>query len=127
MTKFFRDVTLPVVREESRRNRAEVPPMRLRHALANGGRWLNDEDRRRLNTWTDARPILHTVCNFRAQLALLTEQRDVGAGALGLSQWVRAARDTNIKSLRTFAAALAVDAIADLLEPARTSDWLGTR
>ena len=124
MTKFFRDVTLPVVRDESRRNSADVPPMRLRHALANGGRWLNDDDRRRLNTWIDARPMLHTVCNFRAQLALLMEQRDVGAGAQGLSQWVRAARDTNINSLRTFAAALAVDAIADLLEPTRTSDWL---
>lgn len=113
MTKFFRDVTLSVVRDESRQSRAELPSVRLRHALANGGRWLNDDDRHRLNTWTDARPNLHTVCGFREQLALLMEQRDISAGMQGLSQWVRAARDSDIPSLRTFAAALAKEAMAD--------------
>jgi len=114
MTKFFRDVTLPVMRDESRRSRAELPPLRLRHALANGGRWLSDEDRRRLNTWTDARPSLYTVCNFREQLASLMEQRDIGAGTQGLSQWVRAAHSTEIHSLRTFAASLAKETVADI-------------
>ncbi len=114
MTKFFRDVMLPVVREESRRSRADAPSMRLRHALANGGRWLNDDDRWRLNAWTDARQSLRIVCNFRTQLALLVEQRDLGDGTQALSQWVRAARDSGIKSLEVFASALAADAIADL-------------
>ena len=113
MTKFFRDVTLSVVRDESRQSRASCHPCAFATRLANGGRWLNDDDRHRLNTWTDARPNLHTVCGFREQLALLMEQRDISAGMQGLSQWVRAARDSDIPSLRIFAAALAKEAMAD--------------
>jgi stearoyl-CoA desaturase (delta-9 desaturase) len=84
----------------------------LRRALANGGRWLDDDERRRLNAWIDTRPCLRTLCHFRAQLALLMEQRDIEAGARGLSQWVQAATDSDIVSLRTFAEALAGDASA---------------
>jgi len=112
MTKFFRNVLLPAVRDESRRNRDKVPPLRLRNALADGGRWLSVDDRLRLNAWIDARPRLRTLCNFRAQLTLLMEQRDVDAEAKGLSQWVKAAQDTDIGSLRTFALALASDSLA---------------
>lgn len=114
MTKFFRDVMLPVVREESRRSRrADVPSARLRNALANGGRWLSDDDRGRLNTWIDARPDVHILCEFRTQLALLMERRDIGNSTQALSQWIRAARDSDIHSLQVFAAALAVDAMGD--------------
>ncbi|MGA8277497.1 MAG: fatty acid desaturase [Rhodanobacteraceae bacterium] len=112
MTGFFRDVMLPAVRDELCRSRAGVPPMRLRRALANGGCWLNDDDRGRLNAWIDARPCLRTLCHFRAQLALLMEQRDIDAEKRGLSQWLHAARDSDIGSLRTFAAALAGDTFA---------------
>jgi len=113
MTKFFRDVILSVVRDESSGRRVELPPVRFRHALANGGRWLNEADLRRLHTWTDARPNLHTVCRFREQLAVLMEQRDIRTGIQGLSQWIRAARDSDIPSLRAFAAALAKEAITE--------------
>lgn len=113
MTKFFRDVMLPVVREESRQSRAHVPPLRLRNALANGGRWLNDDDRGRLDAWTNQRPSLRIVCNFRTQLALLMEQRDSGETTLALSQWVRAARDSGINSLVVFATALTTETTAD--------------
>ncbi|MGA9828883.1 MAG: fatty acid desaturase [Rhodanobacteraceae bacterium] len=112
MTGFFRTVMLPAVRDELCRSRAGVPPMRLRRALANGGCWLNDDDRGRLNAWIDARPCLRTLCHFRAQLALLMEQRDIDAEKRGLSQWLHAARDSDIGSLRTFAAALAGDTFA---------------
>jgi stearoyl-CoA desaturase (delta-9 desaturase) len=112
MTGFFRSVMLPALRDESRRSRVGVPPLRLRRALADGGRWLDDDDRRRLNAWIDTRPCLRTICSFRAQLASLMEQRDIDAAASGLSRWVRAARNSEIGSLRTFAEALAADAFA---------------
>ena len=110
MTQFFRNVMLPAVRDESRRNRGSVPPTRWRRALADGGCWLDDDDRRRLDDWIDARPCLRTLCRFRAELAVLMERRDIGEEAADMAQWVRAARDSNIGSLRTFAAALAGNA-----------------
>jgi stearoyl-CoA desaturase (delta-9 desaturase) len=109
MTGFCRDVMLPALREESRRSRAGVPPQSLRRAVANGGCWLDDDERGRLNAWVDARPSLQTLCRFRAQLASLMEQRDVNSSA-GLSQWVQAAMDSEIGSLRRFAETLARDA-----------------
>jgi stearoyl-CoA desaturase (Delta-9 desaturase) len=112
MTGFFREVMRPALRDESRRTGARLPPLRLRRALADGGCWLDDDDRRRLNAWIDTRPCLRTLCRFRAQLAWLMEQRDIDAGSSGLSQWVRAAMDSDIGSLRAFAAALVVDAPA---------------
>ena len=110
MTGFFRDVMLPALRDESRRSRAGVPPPHLRRALANGGCWLDDDERGRLDAWIDTRPSLRTLCRFRAQLASLMEQRDAGSGAHGLSQWVQAAMDSGIGPLRRFAEALAGDA-----------------
>lgn len=109
MTGFFRDVMHPAVRDETRRSGIRMP-LRLRRALANGGCWLDDDDRKRLNAWISSRPGLRALCRFRAELAALMEQRDIDAGTSGLSQWVRAAMDSDIGSLRTFAAALARDA-----------------
>jgi stearoyl-CoA desaturase (delta-9 desaturase) len=109
MTGFCRDVMRPALRDESRRSRSGVPPQRLRRAVANGGCWLDADERGRLNAWIDTRPSLGTLCRFRAQLASLMEQRDVDSGA-GLSQWVQAAMDSEIGSLRRFADTLARDA-----------------
>jgi stearoyl-CoA desaturase (delta-9 desaturase) len=113
MTGFFRDVMLPALRDESRRNLDDAPPLRLRRALANGGRWLDEDERARLNAWIATRPCLHTLCRFRAQLSLLMERCDVDAAARGLSQWVRAAMESDIDSLRTFAASLAGDTFSE--------------
>lgn len=112
MTGFFRDVMLPALRDESHRRRAGVPSLRLRRALANGGCWLDEDERGRLNAWIDTRPSLQTLCRFRAELALLMEQRDVSPGVHGLSQWVQAAMNSEIGSLRRFAETLAEDASA---------------
>jgi len=106
MTKFFRTVILPAVRDESHGSRDDVPSLRLRRALADGGRWLGVDDRARLDAWIGKRPHLCTLCTFRTQLASLLEQRDVDAESGALSQWIRAAHETGIASLRTFAAAL---------------------
>ncbi len=113
MTQFFRTVTLPVVREERRRDRKNLPSPRLRHALADGGRWLDADERRRLNAWVEARPVLRTICEFRAQLSALLEQRDLDAMAGRLSQWARAAKGSGIGVLRSFASTLDADACAN--------------
>ena len=106
MTEFFRKVTLPAVRDETRRSRNPVPSLRLRRALADGGRWLDPGERQRLEAWIAARPSLYTICEFRTRLAMLMEQREVDAGSAALSQWARAAADSGIDALRRFAATL---------------------
>lgn len=107
MTEFFRTVTLPAVRDETRRNRHNVPTLRMRRALADGGRWLKADEQQRLNAWIDARPCLQTISSFRAQLAALMEQREFDGPLSGLAQWTVAAQGSGIGSLRTFATALA--------------------
>lgn len=112
MTAFFRTVTLPAVRDETRLSRHNLPSPRLRRALADGGCWLDRNDRRRLDAWIDARPCLRTICEFRTRLGLLMEQRDANAAQEGLSQWARSAEESGIGSLRIFAATLIADAAA---------------
>jgi stearoyl-CoA desaturase (delta-9 desaturase) len=105
MTEFFRKVTLPVVREEVRRGDRHTPPVsiRLRHALADGGRWLSTDERKRLDAWIDTRPRLRTICRFRAQLAALMESRRADHVAESMMQWVRAAGTSGIDALQGFA------------------------
>ncbi|MFC5491155.1 DesA family fatty acid desaturase [Dokdonella soli] len=115
MTEYFRKVMLPAVRDETRRCGATPSPslsLRLRRALADGGRWLTADDRVHLNAWIDARPCLRTLCEFRTQLAALMEQRDVDVGSDGLSRWAHAAEVSGIGSLQTFAASLLANTIA---------------
>lgn len=105
MTEFFRKVTLPVVHEEVRYRDRHTPPLsiRLRHALADGGRWLSTDERERLDAWVDVRPRLRTICRFRAQLAALMESRRADHVAESMMQWVRAAGASGIDALQGFA------------------------
>lgn len=105
MTEFFREVTLPAVREEIRLRDRHTPPLsiRLRHALADGGRWLSTDEQEHLDAWIDARPRLRTICRFRAQLAALMESRRADRAAEAMMQWVRAARASGIDALQGFA------------------------
>ncbi|GAB3778860.1 DesA family fatty acid desaturase [Dyella agri] len=105
MTEFFRKVTMPAVREEIRRRDLHTPPlsMHLRRALADGGRWLSTDERKRLDAWVDARPRLRTICQFREQLAALMESRRTDRVAESMMQWVRAAVASGIDALQGFA------------------------
>jgi len=105
MTEFFRKVTLPAMREEVRHGDRRTPPLsiRLRRALADGGRWLSTDERECLDAWIDARPRLRTVCRFRAQLAALMESRRADRAAGAMMQWVRAAGASGIDALQGFA------------------------
>lgn len=108
MTEFFRKVTLPVVRDEARRQGSRSPKLaiRLSRALADGGRWLSADERERLNAWIETQPCLRTICQLRGQLAALMEMRNAERAAEALSQWVRAAQASGIGALQRFALSL---------------------
>lgn len=107
MTDFFRDVTLPVVRDEARRTGVKAPSRRLRRALADGGHWLGVDDREHLDAWVDTHPCLRIILQFRAQLASLMEQQnDIDFRAEAFAEWVQEADRSGIDSLRLFSAAL---------------------
>lgn len=105
MTDFFRDVTLPALHDTT--PRGSVPSARFRRALADGGRWLDNEDRAKLNAWIDAHGGMRTVLEFRAQLGALMEQRKFDGRSKAFSRWVADAERSGIDSLSAFAATLA--------------------
>ncbi len=108
MTDYYRAVILPTLREEaaSAGDNIKAVPARLRRALADGGRWLDGEGRERLAALVEKRPTLQTVCEFRARLAALMEQRGPESALSGLQQWVREAEQSGIRVLQAYAARL---------------------
>ena len=81
-------------------------PRKLRKALGNGGRWLDAGSRERMTAFTESRPQLRTVCEFRARLATLMERNGRNGDALldSLKQWCHEAEATGIRTLAEFAA-----------------------
>ncbi len=111
MSDYFRGVTLPILRSDVAGHAGagiKDLPRRLRRALANGGRWLDEGSREKLAAFVERRPDLTTVCEFRARLAALTERNGRNADALveNLRQWCHEAEATGIRSLQQFAARL---------------------
>ncbi len=108
MTDYYRAVILPTLREEAAHagDNIKAVPARLRRALADGGRWLDGEGRERLAALIEKRPTLQTVCEFRARLAALMEQRGPESALSGLQQWVREAEQSGIRVLQAYAARL---------------------
>jgi len=80
----------------------------LRKALANGGRWLDEHSRERLQEAVRQRPLLATVCDFRARLAAVLERGNGSADAMlkNLQDWCHEAEATGIRTLQDFAARL---------------------
>ena len=110
MTDYFRGVITPTLREEAAQAGAKLKalPRALRKALANGGRWLDEHSRERLQEIILQRPKLQVVCEFRARLAAVLE-RGNGTGEAMLSNlqdWCREAEATGIRVLQDFAARL---------------------
>ena len=71
MTDYFKGVIAPTLREEAAHAGESIKalPRALRKALANGGRWLDEHSRERLQEVVKQRPLLSTVCEFRTRLA----------------------------------------------------------
>ncbi len=110
MTDYFRGVIAPTLREEAAHAGAKLKnlPRALRKALANGGRWLDERSRERLQDEVKQRPLLATVCEFRTRLAGVLERGNSGTEAMlaSLQEWCREAEATGIRTLQDFAARL---------------------
>ena len=110
MTDYFRGVIAPTLREEVALAGAKVKalPRTLRKALANGGRWLDERSRERMQEAVKERPLLAKVCEFRARLATVLE-RSNGSGETmlaNLQDWCREAEASGIRTLEEFAVRL---------------------
>jgi stearoyl-CoA desaturase (delta-9 desaturase) len=116
MTDYFCGVILPTLREEAAHAGASLKdlPRTLRRGLANGGRWLDECSRAHLQEIVRQRPLLATVCDFRARLAALLERGNHGAEAMlaALQEWCREAEASGIRALAEFAARLRGYALA---------------
>jgi stearoyl-CoA desaturase (delta-9 desaturase) len=108
MSDYFRGVIVPTLGEDAANAVGGIKalPRKLRKALGNGGRWLDAASRERMNAFTETRPQLRTVCEFRARLAALTESRHGDAMLDSLKQWCHEAEATGIRTLAEFAARL---------------------
>jgi stearoyl-CoA desaturase (delta-9 desaturase) len=110
MTDYFRGVIAPALSDEAANAGAKLKnlPRALRKALANGGRWLDERSRERLQDEVRQRPLLATVCEFRTRLAGVLERGNSGTEAMlaSLQDWCREAEATGIRTLAEFAARL---------------------
>ncbi|MDQ3617257.1 MAG: fatty acid desaturase [Pseudomonadota bacterium] len=113
MTDYYRSVTLPALRAGD-----DKLPRPLRKALADGGRWLDDGKRERLQAWIAERPQMATLADFRQRLAQVLDERshDAQATLQKLHAWCVDAESSGIHALEAFSARLKGYALA----PART-------
>ncbi len=106
--RYFREVIVPVLREEMAQAGAtrERLSRRLRNALANNGRWLNDDMRKRLDEWVAHRPSLATVCEFRDRLQAVIARTALNSEARlhALQEWCHQADASRIRALERFSA-----------------------
>ncbi|MGO1069858.1 DesA family fatty acid desaturase [Lysobacter sp. CA199] len=116
MTDYYRNVTLPALREEAGHagDRMRSLPRRLRKGLADGGRWLDDGARTRLQNWVDERPRMATLADFRQRLAQVLDDRshDAQATLQRLHAWCVEAEASGIHALQAFSARLKGYALA---------------
>ena len=89
-------------------------PRTLRRALGNGGRWLDEHSRQKMQALVEHRPTLRTVCDFRSKLAVVLERNSGGAEAMmnGLQDWCREAEASGIAALVAFSTRLRGYALA---------------
>ena len=103
MTDYYRKVTLPTLRASD-----DKLPRKLRKALADGGRWLDDAKRERLQAWLAERPQMATLAEYRQRLQQVLDDRshDAQATLRKLHAWCVEAEASGIQSLQQFSARL---------------------
>src|SRR5690606_1896467 len=103
MTDYYRKVTLPTLRASD-----EKLPRKLRKGLADGGRWLDDEKRARLQAWLADRPHMATLAEYRQRLQQVLDDRshDAQATLQKLHDWCVEAEATGNHALQQFSARL---------------------
>ncbi len=116
MTDFYRNVTLPALREDAAHagDRMRALPRRLRKGLADGGRWLDEGARTRLQAWVEERPRMATLADFRHRLAQVLDDRshDAQATLQRLHAWCLEAEASGIQALQAFSERLKGYALA---------------
>jgi len=116
MTHYFRDVIRPALGEEAQhaRDAAERLGRRLRKALANDGRWLDDKQRARLSHWVGERPSVARVVEYRQRLAAIMERSGKRSEDMlhALQAWCQDAERSGIGALEEFARSLRGYALA---------------
>lgn len=107
MREYFRGVIKPVLREEADRAGDKMAHLRgrLKRALANDGRWLDEASRERMSAWVRERPLLSTVMDYRRRLAETLERSGRNGEALieGLRAWCDDAERSGVAALEEFA------------------------
>ena len=101
MTDYYRKVTLPTLRASD-----EKLPRKLRKGLADGGRWLDDAKRARLQAWLAERPHMATLAEYRQRLQQVLDDRshDAQATLQKLHDWCVEAEATGNQALQQFSA-----------------------
>jgi stearoyl-CoA desaturase (delta-9 desaturase) len=111
MTDYQRNVLKPALREEAAAAGARLRallPRKLRHGLADDGRWLKPEARAQLHAWVEQRPRIRALVEHRARLAAVLEARgnDAAATLQALQAWCREAEASGIRALQDYSARL---------------------
>ncbi|MDP1696400.1 MAG: fatty acid desaturase [Xanthomonadaceae bacterium] len=110
MSDYFRGVIVPTLRCEAQHagDSLRALPRRMRKALINGGRWLDDDASSRLREFIAQRPNLATVYEFRQRLRAVYERSGQSSDAMleSLRQWCREAEASGNEALATFSARL---------------------
>lgn len=103
MTDYYRKVTLPSLRASD-----EKLPRKLRKGLADGGRWLDDAKRARLQAWLAERPHMATLAEYRQRLQQVLDDRshDAQVTLQKLHDWCVEAEATGNHALQQFSARL---------------------
>ncbi len=107
MSDYFHGVIVPTVRIEAGRaeGRMELLRGKLKRALANDGRWLDERSRERMRLWVSERPALARVMDYQRSLSATLERsgRNGEALAESIRAWCDEAEKSGIAALETFA------------------------
>ena len=111
MTDFKRSVLKPALREEAAARGLRLRrllPRKLRHGLADDGRWLQPEARAQMHAWVDESPRIRALVEARARLAqvLTARSHDAAERLHQLQAWCREAEASGIHALQAYAARL---------------------
>ena len=111
MTDFKQRVLKPALREEAAARGTRLRrllPRKLRHGLADDGRWLKPDAREQMHAWVEQSPRIRALVEARARLAhVLTARSQNAADSLHqLQAWCREAEASGIHALQAYAARL---------------------
>ena len=111
MTDFKQRVLAPALRDEASARGTRLGrllPRKLRHGLADDGRWLNSDARAQMHAWVEESPRIRALVEARARLAqvLTARSNDAAERLHQLQAWCREAEASGIHALQAYAARL---------------------